>query len=196
VDACEEVSGGLFVAGCDGAKAPKDTKECGPCSPGGSVWESLANAAQAISVFLFTKDVATGIAQGPFKTGSHSWQATKQWYGVSRALEPGTIVHHWAIEKGSAFGKAFPEVVNQPWNLMPTDFFTHTALHSSYATTWDKFVHGTPQCFIALAFSAARRVVKGVVEEALAKESDTGCSCNDGGGFGGSFGGGGASGSW
>jgi hypothetical protein len=63
---------------------------------------------------------AKGVAKGAFKLGSHTWNATRKWYGQARGLEAGTPVHHWLIERGSAIGRQVPDAIkNQPWNLMP-----------------------------------------------------------------------------
>jgi hypothetical protein len=128
----------------------------------------LLNTALAVSDVFLGKAAVTGIARRGFKAGSHTWKATRAWYGGRKAfwekipsLEPGTPVHHWAIEKGSRLGKRFPALVNQPWNLMPTDFFSHMALHNS-ATRMDWFVHGTPGWFKPFTFSVGSRGPQGV----------------------------------
>jgi RHS repeat-associated protein len=86
----------------------------------GSYGWAAFNAAVAVSDVFLVGAAAKGIAKGAFKVGSHTWRATRSWYGQTRGLAAGTPVHHWLVEQGSAIGKQVPDAIkNQPWNLMP-----------------------------------------------------------------------------
>ena len=93
------------------------------------------NSGLALSDLLVAKAVVTGAGKGAFKLGSHTWKATRSWYG-RRAARAGaplakfTNVHHWLFEQGSDIGRAMPTwFVNQPWNLMPLSPQAHRGLH-------------------------------------------------------------------
>ena len=87
---------------------------------GGDYGWAAFNAAVAVSDVFLVGAAAKGVAKGAVKLGSHTWNATRKWYGQTRGLEAGTPVHHWLIERGSAIGRQVPDAIkNQPWNLMP-----------------------------------------------------------------------------
>jgi RHS repeat-associated protein len=80
----------------------------------------------AMNLGLAVLDAATaasaieGVSRGAWKTGGTSWRRVKEWYADSRGLAPGKDVHHWLIERNSAFGKVVSDwIKNQPWNLNP-----------------------------------------------------------------------------
>ena len=86
----------------------------------GHPYSGTFNAVLAVSDALLVKAAAQAICKGAWKVGSHSWSATRAWYGKTRNLPKGTPVHHWAIEQNSSFGKKVPDwFKNQPWNLNP-----------------------------------------------------------------------------
>jgi RHS repeat-associated protein len=81
----------------------------------------LFNTALAITDLIPAKALGTALAKGAFKSGSHTWGATRAWYGATRELAAGQPVHHWLIPR-NGWGKTIPEAIkNQPWNLMPID---------------------------------------------------------------------------
>ena len=102
---------GLIPIWGSGKQAYYDLKR--GCVVGGAV-----SGALAISDVFLVRAVGGSLVKGAWKTGSHSWGATRKWYGATRELEYGQQVHHWAIPQGG-WGKAIPNSVkNQPWNLM------------------------------------------------------------------------------
>jgi hypothetical protein len=123
------------------------------------------NAAVAVSDVFLVGVAAKGVAKGAFKLGSHTWNATRKWYGQTRGLESGTPVHHWLVERGGAVGRHVPDAIkNQPWNLMPmrSQAF-HNQVHgwgpdalNSAGRLW----YGTPGWAKAGAFSATSRGVE------------------------------------
>jgi RHS repeat-associated protein len=96
---------------------------------------SAFNTSMAVSDVFLVKSLTTGVAKGAWKTGSHAWKATRQWYGKGRELPKFTQVHHWFIEQNSTIGKLVPEFIkNQPWNLHPlyaTEEISSQALHTA-----------------------------------------------------------------
>jgi hypothetical protein len=117
------------------------------------------NAGVALSDVFLVKAMATGLAKGSWKLGSHTWSATRAWYGTTRGLAPRTPVHHWLIEQGSSVGRHVPDVIkNQPYNLMPlADQALHIEVHQSagFRRVW----YGTPGWAKALWFSTTGRGV-------------------------------------
>jgi hypothetical protein len=115
------------------------------------------NAALACSDAIWVKSLVTGLGKGALKLGSHSWGATRAWYGTTRSLEAGTPVHHWLLERGSSVGRRAPDLVkNQPPNLMPmTNQALHMAVHGSRGPfrVW----YGTPLWAKALWLSLTGR---------------------------------------
>jgi hypothetical protein len=94
-----------------GWQAIKDSKR-------GCVQGTVLNTALAASDVFLVRSAYQGLSKGAWKFGSHSWRRTRAWYGTTRDAEFGQHVHHWLVAQGSALGKKFPGVFNQPWNLM------------------------------------------------------------------------------
>ena len=92
------------------------------------------NAAVAASDLFVVGSAARGIARGAWKTGSHTWGATRRWLNrTGRAKFPGQEIHHWLFARNEGIGRYVPDMVkNQPWNLigMPRDTRWHDALHN------------------------------------------------------------------
>lgn len=113
------------------------------------------NGALAVSDVFLLKSFATGLARGGIKSGSHTWGATRKWYGRTREVPKGEHVHHWFIERNSTIGKYFPDwFKNQPWNLMHIEATEelssaamHTAIHGEGRNAFNGFgrlYYGTP----------------------------------------------------
>lgn len=135
---------------------------------GHPIWGTF-NSALAISDVCLVKSLCQGLVKGGFKLGSHSWGATRKWYGITRNLPKNTPAHHWLIEQNSKFGKVVPEVVkNQPYNLLPVaDTAFHTAIHHTMRP-WQRLIYATPSWYKAFVFSGAGRGI-----EASAELADT-----------------------
>jgi hypothetical protein len=121
----------------------------------------------ACSDALLVKSLVTGLAKGGLKlTGSHSWRATRSWYGRTRGLKPRTPVHHWWIEQGSATGRGLPRViVNQPYNLMPTaNQAFHNGVHGLGPWSLGRAWYGTPGWAKATWIGSTGRGVYGANE--------------------------------
>ena len=74
----------------------------------------------AIADLALIKSVVVGLGKGCWKTGSHTWTATRRWYGKHNPLPKNTDVHHQIISRNGPFGKKIPDwIKNQPWNLNP-----------------------------------------------------------------------------
>lgn len=111
------------------------------------VWGTVNGVMAASDVALVGYGVKA-LCKGAWKMGSHTWSATRKWYGKTRGLPPNTQVHHWVIPQGG-WGKAVPGVVkNQPWNLNPMrDWATHANIHGNGPDPYNavgKWWHGTP----------------------------------------------------
>jgi hypothetical protein len=96
---------------------------------------AVFNTAMAVSdVFLVKSLVVAGgkiVARTAFKTGSHSWGATRAWLGRTGQAAKGQPVHHWLLHRNEGIGRYVPDAIkNQPWNLMnmPSRQF-HQAVH-------------------------------------------------------------------
>jgi hypothetical protein len=102
------------------------------CTVGG-----IVNGALAISDVFLVKAAAESVGKGAIKTGSHTWSATRKWYGATRDLASGQPVHHWLVPQGG-WGKSVPNAIkNQPWNLMPIS--PPAGLSSA---EWHQAIHG------------------------------------------------------
>ena len=83
------------------------------------------------------------MGKGCWKTGSHTWRATRRWYGKQYSIPPGTHVHHQFIRQNSAIGKHIPDwIKNQPWNLNP--IYGQT-IRGNQLESWQvhAIIHGT-----------------------------------------------------
>ncbi len=83
----------------------------------------------------------------PWKSGSHTWGATRSWLGRIGWAEANLPVHHGLIRKGSLLGKMFPGIINQPWNLIQMARQMHIDLHAGTLTAYQVFRYGIPQWF-------------------------------------------------
>jgi RHS repeat-associated protein len=130
----------------------------------------LFNTALAVTDLALVKSLVQGAAKGAWKFGSHSWRATREWYGKTRALAKGQPVHHWAIERNSAVGKHVPDAIkNQPWNLMemPNRQF-HDSVHGWGPNAMGpagQLWHGTPAWTKQATGAAGGRAVNGMNNE-------------------------------
>lgn len=124
----------------------------------GRYWWGAFNTVMAVSDIFFVKSlfVAGGklAAKTAFKTGSHTWGATRSWMGRTGQAAKGQPVHHWFLHQNQGIGKHVPEwIKNQPWNLMPMDNkLIHQSIHGIGANPYNsiqKFYYGTPQWFKA-----------------------------------------------
>lgn len=93
-------------------------------------------------------------------TGSHTWDATRKWYGTyyNSSLPKDTNLHHWLFEQGRGLGKYVPDwLKNQPWNLMPVTPRIHREIHYEM-NALGVWLHGTPTWTKAAQFSIGGRV--------------------------------------
>jgi RHS repeat-associated protein len=113
-----------------------------------------------------------GLADSAFawKAGSNTWGATRKWLANDVwDLAKGQHVHHWFIERNSAFGKAVPDwIKNQPWNLNPMP-----------SNAWHSFLHAIDPVSRTLlgapGWAQGTAVGTGV---AIAGAGGPGCGCN------------------
>jgi RHS repeat-associated protein len=111
------------------------------------IWGSV-NSVAALSDAALVGYGVKALCKGAWKLGSHTWGATRKWYGKTRELAPNTPVHHWAIAQGG-WGKQVPDIIkNQPWNLNPMpDWSTHANIHGYGPDPYNavgKWWYGTP----------------------------------------------------
>jgi hypothetical protein len=104
------------------------------------IWGSV-NSVVALSDVALVGYGVKALCRGAWKLGSHTWGATRKWYGKTRELEANTPVHHWAVPQGG-WGKQVPDIIkNQPWNLNPMpDWATHANIHGYGPEGWPRFV--------------------------------------------------------
>jgi RHS repeat-associated protein len=144
-------------------------REAAAAFSAGNYWTGAAYTALAISDIFLVKSIATGLARGAWKLGSHAWKPTRAWYGKSYNLAKGTQVHHWAISQQTIKKYGWQSWANQPWNLKPilsTQTFSsqtrHLAIHGKsralYFNTGERLWYGTPTWFKAGTISGAGRV--------------------------------------
>ncbi|HYG37620.1 MAG TPA: RHS repeat-associated core domain-containing protein, partial [Cytophagales bacterium] len=112
------------------------------------------NTAMAISDVFLVKSMVVGagkLAAGTaFKTGSHSWGATRAWLGRTGQAQKGQHMHHWLFQRNQGIGKYVPNAIkNQPWNLMPMPSSQfHRALHGfGDMNIAERMWYGTPAWF-------------------------------------------------
>lgn len=85
----------------------------------GNVFTGVFYETLAISDVFLVRSIATGLGKGCWKVGSHSWSATRAWYGRTRELFKNQEVHHAILNQNQGIGKWFPEwFKNQPWNFV------------------------------------------------------------------------------
>jgi RHS repeat-associated protein len=111
------------------------------------IWGSV-NSAVALSDVALVGYGVKALCKGAWKLGSHTWGATRKWYGKTRELAPNTPVHHWAIPQGG-WGGQVPDIIkNQPWNLNPMpDWATHANIHGYGPDPYNavgRWWYGTP----------------------------------------------------
>jgi hypothetical protein len=102
-----------------------------------------------------------------FPPNPSNWKnSTSKWYKDQGYREKGVHAHHVFFERNSAFGKAHPEIVNQPWNLTPLDRVTHGRVHGPYSVAGERLArfnplerlwYGTPEWSKGVAADAAIR---------------------------------------
>ena len=86
----------------------------------GSITMGMFHLMMAASDVFLIKSIASSGIRFTIKKGSHSWKATRKWYGKLMDLPPGTEVHHVFFHQGQGIGKYLPRgFINQPWNLEP-----------------------------------------------------------------------------
>jgi hypothetical protein len=106
------------------------------------------------------------IAGTAFKSGSHTWKATRSWLGRTGQAAKGQEVHHWMLQRNQGLGKYFPNSVkNQPWNLMPMPSRAfHQSLHGNGTMNLvERVWHGTPTWFKSATVSGGGRVMAGTL---------------------------------
>ncbi|GGG59629.1 LamG-like jellyroll fold domain-containing protein [Hymenobacter glacieicola] len=138
---------------------------------GNYAWGAF-NTAMAVSDVFLVKSLVTGVgrigAKTAWKTGSHTWGATRKWIGKNGLAARGQEVHHWLLHRNQGIGKYAPNwLKNQPWNLMnmPNQLF-HDALHGvgpNPMNLAEQLYHGTPRWFKSVIGSGGGRTVEGVV---------------------------------
>jgi hypothetical protein len=137
------------------------------------------NAAMAVSDVFLVKSIATAGIKGAWKFGSHSWRATRDWYGQryggrwfeKASLPRGVDVHHWLFHRNQGIGRFVPNAIkNQPWNLK---VFHTQQLHFNAGHGWwhldsppysrlGQFWYGTPDWTKAILGSGGGRIVEGI----------------------------------
>ncbi len=86
----------------------------------GELLEGTLYMVLAASDILLIKSIVQAGSKIVYKSGSHTWKATRKWYGKQYNLPPKTEVHHWLFHQKQGIGKYVPEFIkNQPWNLRP-----------------------------------------------------------------------------
>lgn len=144
-------------------------REAASAFSAGNYWKGAAYTALAISDIFLVKSIASGLARGAWKLGSHTWGATRSWYGRRYDLAKGTQVHHWAISQQTIKKYGLQSWANQPWNLKPIPTLgpfssqtVHLAVHGRSTQVHFNFArrfwYGTPEWFKAGSVSSAGRI--------------------------------------
>lgn len=107
----------------------------------GDYWYATGYALLAISDVFLIKSIATGVAKGAWKFGSHSWSATRSWLGKRGYVKPGEQVHHWMIHQSTAKKYGIEAITNQPWNFK---VFKTQSTHFRYGHGWNFGVDRVP----------------------------------------------------
>ena len=144
------------------------------------VWGAINTAIAISDVFLIgaaAKAIGKGLIKGGWKasqkyfwkTGSHTWGATRNWFANYKTMigEPipfSRHVHHWAIEQGSWLGTKFPNIVNQRWNLhIPRSNWEHlSGIHGNAYGPLRTWWAGTPTWAKLTEFSALGHTIGAV----------------------------------
>lgn len=85
--------------------------------------------ALAVSDVFLVSSLWKGVAKGAWKTGSHTWGATRKWLFKRGYAKRGEHVHHWLIHQKTGKKYHIEWLVNQPWNLKT---FKNRALHERF----------------------------------------------------------------
>lgn len=144
-------------------------REAAAAFSAGNYWTGAAYTVLAISDIFLVKSIATGIGRGAWKLGSHTWSATRRWYGKGYNLAKGTEAHHWAISQQTIKKYGWHSWANQPWNLKPipglgpySSKTVHLAVHGRSAQVHFNFArrvwYGTPEWFKAGTISGVGRI--------------------------------------
>jgi RHS repeat-associated protein len=126
----------------------------------GNYWWGTFYSGLAVTDVFLVRSIATGFGKGCWKVGSHSWSATRAWFGRTRSIPPNAEVHHWLLQQDQGLGRWFPEwFKNQPWNLVIIDEgvvhggkysskIIHLAIHGKsrrLTLNWvERAIYGTP----------------------------------------------------
>ena len=108
-------------------------------------------------------------AKTAFKTGSHTWGATRSWMGRTGQAAKGQHVHHWFLHRNQGIGKHAPDwLKNQPWNLMPMkNKLMHQSVHGVGPNAYNavqRLYYGTPQWFKASSAYGINSIENGTRE--------------------------------
>ena len=151
------------------------------------------NVATAISDTVFVGSIVRSLGNGCWKTGSHTWKATRTWYGRQYSIPKGVHVHHQFISRNGPIGKHIPDwIKNQPWNLNPIYGQTirgemmassqvHSLIHGNFPRlTLTRFELWNLQYSTgakAFQISTSLRVVEEIVFEKDGEENETYLDC-------------------
>ncbi len=126
----------------------------------------LFNTAMALTDLIPGKSLVGAAAKGVlWKTGSHTWKATRSWLGRRGYARAGQEVHHWLIPRNQ-WGRRVPDwIKNQPWNLMPMPSRAwHNAIEGKGPNAFGplgRLWHGSPAWARATGISAAGKAING-----------------------------------
>ncbi len=151
----------------------------------GNILGGIFNTVLAVTDLVPAKAVWGAASKGLlWKTGSHTWGATKSWLRKNGYTAfKGQPVHHWLIPQNQ-WGKNVPNwLKNQPWNLMPIPGKNpqaakrfHDAIEGKGIDAYGLFGrlwHGSPTWAKAVAASYT-----GKVGNNLANDGDGSAGCN------------------
>ena len=112
---------------------------------GASMWHGLMAVSDVCMVRTGLRLALKGMS-ACWKTGSHTWRATRSWYGKKFGLEKGVEVHHVYIpQKFIKKHEWIAPIANQPWNLSAVPLMSglsskqvHQAIHGCRVFVSDK----------------------------------------------------------
>ena len=112
---------------------------------GASMWHGLMAVSDVCMVRAGLRLASKGMS-ACWKTGSHTWRATRSWYGKKFGLEKGVEVHHVYIpQKFIKKHEWIAPIANQPWNLSAVPVMrglsskqVHQAIHGCRVFVSDK----------------------------------------------------------